>query len=164
MKKLYIGVLTLFVLTTACSPTISVTKTEKFDPSASITIISKGDDDLGVQAKLEHLFLTHGFDIISESTAREKVKFQQELRSSSNSVTNEGEIESAKEISSVYALTFQYTSRIDIPAGRVFTSFNASVVKMIDGRLVASSGFSQGQWTGKKIDKVLESFVSKLVE
>jgi hypothetical protein len=164
MKKTkLILLLLLLTFVSNCSTPVKVTKTENFDPNASITIVAE-NDPLGIQSKLEHLFLTKGFEVISEATAQKKIKYHQEIKSDSNKIENKGEVSSVQEINSVYALKFQYTSRMDFPAGQVFSSFNASVIRLVDGQLVATTSFSQGQWTGKKIDKVLESFVNELVK
>lgn len=161
-KYLLIIIITLFIV--GCATGIEVVKTQDYNSNASVTIVPRGSDYLGIQSRLEHKFLSQGFNVISESTALEKIKYSESTTTNSGSKKEEGEITQIKEIISIYSITFDYETRVDFPAGEVFSSFSSSVVRMSDGQLVASADFSQGQMTGKTIDKVLDQFVEKLLE
>jgi len=144
-----------------------------FTKNSTITVVVQSADQLGVQGKLEHLLLERGFEIVSEAVAQEKVKLQSEADSgiAAKSATTHSETAAAVvgksrseqslskviEVKSSYILRFRYHAYYDVFYW-AFTSFNATIVNLATGEVVASVNFSGD----RSVDSVLEEFANKL--
>lgn len=156
--------LSIFVFTSCAGPVrVSVRPDTHFTTKSTITVVSSGQDPMGVQGRLENLLMSHGFEVVSEAVARDRLQYEDVGKSDSlgNSALS-ASVQRIKEIKAEYILKYSYSCRADFPSGTVFSSFNASVVDLASGRIVATADFSQGEFGGKTITGVLEAFVHKL--
>lgn len=166
VKTICIFAITLSIfLIFGCAGTVnvSVKPDTSFTPKSTITVVSSGYDPLGVQGKIEHLLMSRGFEVVSEAVARDKVKYQDKIKSDAPGQSEaEASLERVQEVRSTYILRFSYSYRSDIPHGNVFRNFTASVVDLNTGKVVASADFSQGDFGSRSVSSVLEEFVNKL--
>lgn len=144
-----------------------------FTKNSTVTVVVQSADQLGVQGKLEHLLLERGFEIVSEAVAQEKVKLQSEadadIAAKSTTIHDEAaaavigksrseqSLSKVTEVKSAYILRFRYHAYYDLFYW-AFTSFNATVINLTAGEVVASVSFSGS----RSVDSVLEEFANKL--
>jgi len=165
---------TIILLLTACGTvSVAVKPNTSFSKKGTITVVVERSDPLGVQGKLEHLLLERGFEIVSQAVAEEKVKLQSEseggllARGSASSgdyvagaiskSRSEQALSKVRELKSTYIIRFKYQSYWDVFYW-AFTTFNATVVDLRTGEVVASVNFSGD----KSANSVLEEFANKL--
>jgi len=180
MEKNKLTFITCLLLITGCGKVNVVMKQHTtFTKNSTITIVVENDDKVGVQGKLEHLLLERGFEVLSEAVTLEKVKLQSEsengLAVKSKEVSGEsaaaiiGKSRSEKslsrvtEVKSSYILRFRYNAyeahmMYSMIIYWAFTTFNATVVNLDSGEVVASVNFSGD----RSVDSVLEEFANKL--
>ena len=175
MKPLaYSFLLFLFVSLTGCGTlNVFLKPHTTFSRDSTLTVVVESEDRLGIQGKLEHLLLNRGFEVVSQAVAKEKVSFESESNaaamaktaSGSGTVTagvigtikSEQSLSKVREVKSAFILRFRYHAFYDLIYWS-FTSFNATIVELSSGKVVASASFSGG----KSVDSVLEEFVKKL--
>jgi hypothetical protein len=120
-------------------------------------------DPQNVKGRLEHLFLSRGFNVVSESVAKDRIEYEEQISDTINTQTIQGSIGRVKRMRSEYVLEFSYSTRPDFPNVWVFSSFSATVINLDTGKIIASANFSQGGFTSDTINTVLTNFVDKLV-
>lgn len=170
MKVKIISILTIISFTLqifGCAGAVNVTVKPDtyFSTNSTITVVSNGYDPLGVQGKIEHLLMNHGFEVVSEAVASDKIRYEDKIKNSTSGQSEaEASLERVKEVRSAFILQFTYSYRADIPHGNVFNNFAASIVDLDSGKIVVSADFSQGDFGSKSVSSVLEEFVTKLTE
>lgn len=163
----------LLLLTGCGTVNVAMKPQTTFTKNSTVTVVVQNSDRLGVQGKLEHLLLERGFEIISQAVAQEKLKLSSEsnARIAARGVSGAGESAAAilgkneseqsltrvTEVKSSYILRFHYHAYYDVFYW-AFTSFNATVVNLGTGEVVASVSFSGD----RSVDSVLEEFANKL--
>jgi hypothetical protein len=173
IKSYLLLLIGLFFVSGCGTVNVALKPQTTFSKNSTITVVAQGTDKIGVQGKLEHLLLERGFDVVSEAVAQEKVKLQSESNTgvaakSSNMGSGFGAaimeksqsdqtLSKVTEMKSAYILRFQYHSYYDVFYWS-FTSFNASVVDLVSGEVVASANFSGD----RSVNSVLEEFANKL--
>lgn len=126
-----------------------------------------------MQGKLEHLLLERGFEVVSQAVAEEKVKLQSEAEGGvlAKSQSGQGQyaggvigksrseqaLSTVRELKSTYILRFKYHSYWDVFYW-AFTTYNATVVDLRTGEVVASADFSGD----RSANSVLKEFANKL--
>jgi len=167
-SKIILGA--LIVLLTGCGTVnFALKPNTEFNKNSTITIIVNGNDRIGVQGSLEHLFLERGFEVVSEAVARRELKLESESDStvlaqggqSKASVisknTSNQVLSNVKTVKSAYILRTSYNAYYDVFYW-AFTSFNATVVDLSSGKVVGSVNFSGD----RSVDSVLEDFANKI--
>ncbi|MBU0568129.1 hypothetical protein KKC52_08800 [bacterium] len=173
MKKLVLLVLLLFVLVSCGTVNVAIKPNTTFTKQGTITVVVESTDPIGVQGNLEHLLLEKGFEVVSQVVAEEKVKLQSESeggvlakgKSNEDQYTavvvgkslSEQAVSRIRELKSTYILRFKYHSYWDVFYW-AFTTFNATVVDLRTGEVVASVNFSGD----RSANSVLEEFINKL--
>jgi len=174
MKKKALPLITCLLLLTGCGTVnVAMKPHTAFTKNSTITIVVQNTDQLGVQGKIEHLLLERGFEVLSEAVTQDKVKLQSESETgiAAKSMKESGESAAAvigksrseqslsrvTEIKSSYILRFRYHAYYDVFYW-AFTTFNATVVNLASGEVVASVNFSGD----RSVDSVLEEFANKL--
>jgi len=131
---------------------------------ASITVVSPGNDPLGIQAKLESRFAQSGFDVVSESVAKTQVNIEKNSQFNNTSSSSNTSITDLKVVNSIYIFRFHYSYRDDFPNGVVFSTFTGNVIDLRNGKLLATVEFKQGVFGGRSIDKTIELACNQLIE
>ena len=146
-----------------------------FSKDASITVLRKAThstnilgnntdgDVMGAEGIITNELIKQGFNIISNSLAREAIKFHMESRGSDyeNSEMST-ELYMVKELNSVYSLEFEGVGTLDmirLPKHYDFTSFSATLTDLNTGEIIASGNFVGN----KPVDYVCKKFVEQLV-
>jgi len=162
MAKWFALILSSIII--ACSsPSVSYIN-QAASRGASITVVSPGGDQLGIQAKLESKFAQSGFDVVSESVAKSQVNIDKNTSFNNNAISSNTTINNFKIVNSAYIFKFQYSYRDDFPNGVVFSSFTGNVVDLRNGKLLATVEFKQGVFGGRSIDKTIELICNQLIE
>lgn len=152
---------------------VAVKPNTTFTKQATVTVTVETNDPIGVQGKLEHLLLERGFEIVSQAVAEEKIRLQSEAEGGVlakggtgvgqqatgviGKTRSEQALSRVRQLKSTYILRFRYHSYWDLFYW-AFTTFNATVVDLRTGEVVASVNFSGD----RSVNSVLEEFVNKL--
>ncbi len=152
----------LFFVSCTGAPRVIVRPNSGFSHRSTVLVTTSGSDEEGVQEKLESALFQRGFNVISSGMSGTELRYSETTIETNSGINTRGSVAGVTEIPAAYALRFTYRTRADFPAGRVFEGFNATVVEMKSGQIVASAEFSQGQFSGKTIDAVIREFVSEL--
>jgi hypothetical protein len=155
--------LSIFAFVGCAGPVnVSIRPDTSFDQNSTITIVSGGADPLNVTGQLEFLFSSKGFNVVSEAVGRDRIEYDEKIKNSPTQQNTTGAIERVKRLQSAYMLRYSYGYRPDFPNGNVFTNFTATIVDLSDGKIVASTNFSQGEFGSKSVSKTLTEFVDQL--
>lgn len=160
------GVPTLcgLVLLIGCAGTSTVTKRASANlvPASTITVVSRGVDSHNVQGQIEDILFRKGYNVVSETVARDQLKVKSDVVIEPGHGTVDTSVSHVKEVRSVYLFSFSYATRPDFPQGEVFTSFTGSIIDLRTGQLVASLRFSQGAFGSKSMTSALERMLKDL--
>lgn len=163
MKRACCGAI-LSLMLFGCGPAASVHMKSgtTFTPQSTITIVG-GNDHLGVQGKLEHLFLSRGFNVVSEAVARSKTQYEDKIQNIGDGSAMKAEVGRVTEVKSAYIMRYSYTRAWDT-AYDSFKSFSATIIDLRTGEVVSSTNYAPGYWSIRRgVDSVLEEVVDKLV-
>lgn len=133
---------------------------------ASITMVSKliGPDVTGAGGLITNRLMTHGFNVLSPSTSREAVIYNEQVSQQDEGRTEvRSEVYNMKEIHSGYVLEFEgryYLDWIRLPRHYDFTSFTASLIDLGTGEILLSANFVGN----KPVEEVCIEFVDMMVE
>lgn len=150
----------------ACSGPIRIVVRpgSNFTFTSSVTVIHFESDTENVHGRLESLLMSNGFNVISSVVSSTRIEYEETVEGSQGKTKTEGSIGAVTKLKADYALRYSYGTRADFPAGRVFTSFIATVVQIKSGTIVASADFTQGAFSGRTIDSVLRDFIKRLAQ
>lgn len=164
----------LLLLLSACGTvSVALKPDTSFTKKGTITVVAENQDTIGIQGKLEHLLLERGFEVVSQAVAEEKIKLQSEAESAllAKGVSNSNEYDAkvieksrseqslsrVRELKSAYILRFRCSYYYDL-FYYAFRTFNATVVDLRTGKVVASANFSGD----RSVNSVLKEFMDKL--
>lgn len=158
IKNLFYSLLILSFFSSCGAVKLSVKPGASFSRDATLTIAHE-EDNSGTVGELSHLLFEKGFNLISYSTAKNAVKYKNEIKGT-DPVNNafEAEIYSIKELNSIYALELSY-SFLDETAS-YYKSFSARVIDLNSGEIVMSANF-RGKRT---VRSVLKNFAKQLAD
>ena len=157
-NKLIVFALINTLLLTSCGTlSVYVKPGTNFSRNTTITVLG-GEDKTGTKGQIEHLLLTKGFNIVSESTAKNAVKYKDSLKGT-DTINNEyiAETYSIREINSVYALELNYTYYWDA-FYYAYTRFSAKATDLNTGEIVLTASFSGD----RPVNSVLNELLSKI--
>ncbi|HQO58791.1 MAG TPA: hypothetical protein PLT76_08750 [Candidatus Omnitrophota bacterium] len=158
MKSQYCLLLIAVLLLAGCGTlNVYVKPGTNFNRNTTITVIG-GEDRSGTKGQIEHLLLSRGFNIVSESTARNAIKYRGSLKGT-DVINNEyiAETYSIREINSVYALEMNYSYYWDVFYW-AYTRFSAKVTDLNNGEVVLTAQFSGD----RSVNSVLNELVNKI--
>jgi len=150
------------LLVAGCAPVTFASRSEDSYSRRSTVCVRAGEDPLNLAGQLEHLLLSRGFDVVSESVARERVRFAAESSSTASSSRAEGYLERVTEVPSVYVLNVEYRYADFGFSGIALLSFSASLVNLSDGRLYASVEYSPQPMMAQTPSRVLPRVAEQL--
>ena len=153
------------IFVSGCSSVVSVTEHQKayFNKNATVTVICKSWDGLGLSGELEHLLLARGYDVVSEEVAVRKAKFNTYLDYNNNRLQGSSESYNIKELRSVYSLTFSYNTRYDgVFSEAKITKLYGSLIDLRTGKIVKSLKINRSIWSWKGNCFYLEKLVDKM--
>lgn len=157
--KIKIFFLLLPIITLAGCGTLSVyvKPGTNFNRNTTMTVIG-GEDESGTKGQIEHLLLTRGFNIVSESTAKNAIKYKDSLKGT-DIINNEyiAETYLIKEINSVYALELNYSYYWDVFYW-AYRRFSAKVTDLNNGEIVLTAQFSGD----RSVNSVIKELVNKI--
>ena len=164
MKNITIIFFSALILIGCGSVKVMVKPNTNFSGNSTITI-SAARDPIAVQGKLEHLFLSRGYEVVSEIVARDRIKYQDNIENKITSPNQtipekssaEASLERVKEFKSAYVLKFKYSAYWDV-FYYSFEEFSASIVDLSTGEIVTTVLFSGD----RSVDSVLEELVEKI--
>jgi hypothetical protein len=136
-----------------------------FSIGDTITLMSKlGREDVaGIEGILTNQLMSHGFHVISGSTARTVYKYvQASPRADSTVHETNTELYRVIEVNSVYILEFSgkvYLDFLRLPRHYDFNSFSVTITDITTGEIVVS-----GNFTGNKpVAEVCTEFVDQML-
>jgi len=158
-KKLFSSLLILSLLSSCGAVKLSVKPGASFSRDATLTIV-QDEDITGTVGELTHLLFEKGFNIISYSTAKNAVKYKEEIKGSDPvNKEFEAEIYNIKELNSIYALELSYAYNGEGNA-YAYKSFSARVVDLNSGEIVMSANFRGN----RMVRSVLKDFTNQLAD
>jgi hypothetical protein len=168
VKKTPFLIAVVAFLIVGCGPSVNVTMKPNttFTTQSSITIVGPFFDPVGVQGKLEHLFLSRGFNVVSEAVAQDRTVYQDKI---DNKVPGESSAQASlhnvKELRSAYALRYGYGTKFGgLIYGDIFSGLSATIIDLRSGAVVGSVSYSSSPMSASRtVDSVLEEVVNKLV-
>jgi hypothetical protein len=157
--RIFFSIVCIAVMTGCGSVNVYVKPGAVLSKKSTITVTGENDQS-GTRGTLEHLLLSKGFNIVSETTAKTAVRYKDQLQGS-NSYNNEfsSEVYSVKELNSVYALDTRYTYYYDM-LYYAYRSFSAKVVDLNTGEVVLSVSFVGD----RSVNSVLEDCVEQIAK
>ncbi|MBN7796288.1 hypothetical protein [Parahaliea mediterranea] len=160
MKK-YLGFGSLFVvflIVSACG-TVSVSSNpkQKISRDAKITVVAPTSDDQNITGQIEHLLLSHGFSVTSESVGRTQIEYRESEIRTEQTTSRSGSVGVVTRLPTELILRFSYNAYFDVFYWS-FTRFNGTVVDLEDGKVIASVSFSGD----KSVTAVLTDFTNQL--
>ncbi|MDD5217728.1 MAG: hypothetical protein PHN49_02930 [Candidatus Omnitrophica bacterium] len=135
----------------------------KFDKIDTVTVISTGVDNLGLQGELEYILLSRGYDVVSQEVASQKAKLDVDVDYSNNKVKGGAEVYKATEVKSVYVLSFAYSSRFDGQfREEKINKLYGSLIDLRTGKIVKSLKIERSIWALKGNTAFLEALVDQM--
>ena len=127
------GLCLVVVISTSGCATVNVTEHQKvkFDKNATITVICKHGDFLGIATLLESILLSRGYDVVSLDAATSKVKSAIRISRDNNLIEADIEGYRSRELLSIYALAFTYTW-----VGMTIRTLHGTLIDLTTGRIV----------------------------
>ncbi|MCW1887632.1 hypothetical protein OKA04_23040 [Luteolibacter flavescens] len=151
--------LTSLALLSSCASSSRPTSAAAVPTAATITVTCKRSDHLGFREEIEHLLVNRGYNVVSDDVARRSVVTEFGVSHQPSRTTGRIESFSEKQLRSVYALSFTYTTYLD---GQMKT-LQGSVVDLNSGRVVRSIKVDRFGWAFfNGYDSYLEDFVNQL--
>ena len=154
----------LSILLAGCSSiNVATHKNIAFQNNETITVICKGSDTLGLTGELENLLLARGYDVISEDVARKIARTSIDVDLKYEGVRGNIDQYNTTEVKSVYALTFNYSSRFDgALRERKIASLYGSLIDLKTGRIIKSLKVKRSMWALRGNDSYLEMLIDKM--
>lgn len=155
----------LFLVSGCSSVKVAQHKTAHFDRNTTITVICKGHDELGVTGELESLLLELGYDVVSEDVARRMASTDIDVDTNDGRVRGSISKHRTIELKSVYALTFNYSSRFDgLLRERKIDALYGSLIDLRTGRILKSLKVKRSMWALAGNDAYLEMLINQMDE
>ena len=152
------------ILLAGCS-TVKVAAHKKvaFNRNESITVMCKGSDTLALTGELENLLLIRGYDVVSEDVARKLARTSIDVDLKNETIRGDIDQYNTTEVRSVYALTFNYSSRFDgALRERKIASLYASIIDLRTGRILKSLKLKRSIWALRGNDAYLERLIDQM--
>ena len=167
MKKLLL--LSLIILSTiSYSQSSKIKRTLKkvnfkirnYDSSQPIVIERVNNDQSDLVGEFEMAFFDYNFNVISNTVAKEIIKFNNPLESGNQNIT----VQKYNSTSAIYKITISGTQRRDTGCGGTVPSrVNGRIVDLLNGgALVGTFRFKQGSFEGKCSYDVAQAVAYKL--
>ncbi|MBF0361950.1 MAG: hypothetical protein HQK49_13120 [Oligoflexia bacterium] len=166
MRYSYICFFIMTVLSLyGCSSVVEVKegKSIKFNSNETITVICRGKDELGLSGELEHILISQGFDVVSEEVAKNKAKTVIDVNLNNKKIEGTVEDYNVKELQSVYALSFSYTTAYDgLFSERKINKLHGSVIDLHTGKIIKSLKIERNSMSLKSNVEILEELVTQM--
>lgn len=127
--------------------------------SATVTVTCKRNDHLGFREELEHRLVNRGYNVVSEDVARKAIVSEFGAVYRPGAVAGRVETFGEKQLRSVYALSFTYTTYLD---GQMKT-LQGSLIDLRTGRILRSMKVKRFGWAFfNGYDSYLDEFVNQI--
>lgn len=142
-QKITNGFLILFlgtILFSCGSARVYVKPNTEFNRQMSLTLTGSNNDGAGLIGELQFALTSNGFNVVSESVARNGVNLSQKGQLNNNSFDFNSQLYKSLELKSVYSLNSRYNYVYNGFTYRI-TNFQAELVDLFSGEVVMNVSF-----------------------
>jgi hypothetical protein len=153
IKKIFLISLLGTLLISCGSVRVYVKPNTEFSRQMSLTLTGSDNDKAGLIGELQFALTSNGFNVVSESVARNGINLSQEGQLDSDSFDLNSNLYKSLELKSVYALNSRYNLGINpLTYSITISSFQAELVDLYTGEVVISLSF-RGNRTPQAVAK-----------
>ena len=161
-QKIKSGITILFIgaLLLSCgSARVYVKPNTEFNKQMSLTLTGSDSDGAGLIGELQFALSSNGFNVVSESVARDGVKISRKGQLNDNSFDINSQLYKSLELKSVYSLNSNYNYVYNGFTYRI-TNFQAELVDLFSGEVVMNISF-RGDRTPNGVAKRVVNEINK---
>jgi hypothetical protein len=166
MKKityLVIVLFTVFLLSSCGSARVYVKPETEFTKQMSLTLTGTDNDNAGLIGELRFALSSNGFNVVSESVAKDAINITQNGGLNNNNFDINTQLYKSLELKSVYAFNSRYNYIISPLTYRItITNYQAEMVNLFTGEVVMSISFRGHRSPRSVAEKVLKELNKKI--